>query len=114
MKNQIKMSDLERGGQLFGWLLATQNGLYEFAHFDQLQRQMWISDLEMVIRKRRPSLLLQFDRINSNNQQNQHKRRSPSVGKQMLEKENRTLLEMLEAERMALRDEECVRELATR
>jgi hypothetical protein len=112
MKKQIKMSDLERGGQLFGWLLATQNGLYEFAHFDQLQRQMWISDLEMVIRKRRPSLLLQFDRINSN--QNQHKRRSASVGKQMLEKENRTLLEMLEAERMALKDEECVRVLATR
>jgi hypothetical protein len=41
-------------------------------------------------------------------------RRSPSVGKQLLEKENRGLLELLEAERRALKDEETVRELATR
>jgi hypothetical protein len=41
-------------------------------------------------------------------------RRSPSVGKQLLQRENRELLEQLESERRALRDEETVREMATR
>ena len=110
----------------------------EFAHFDQLQRQMWISDLEMVIRKRRPSLLLQFDRLNSIGETNGRKmerrkgerikggregeekeedegEKEEEVGEEAEEEESmRALLKMLEAERRALQDEETVRRMATR
>uniref|UniRef100_A0A183BHP4 PH domain-containing protein n=1 Tax=Globodera pallida TaxID=36090 RepID=A0A183BHP4_GLOPA len=86
---------------LFGWLLVTADGVFEFAHFDQLQRQFWIADTELAIRKRNPSLLCHFDRSNSL--------------KQNAEKSaTRELEEALEMERRALRDEECVRQLATR
>lgn len=148
---RIELCDDDKGNdqdgeeqRLHSWLLATRTALFQFAHFDQLQRHLWIADLELVTSKRRASLLLQFDRSNSRqittsrDEQGKGSRqtaekhwqqptqeqatltsRSPSqteckLREQLLDRENHELMQLLKAERQALEDEETVRQLATR
>uniref|UniRef100_A0A915DGF7 PH domain-containing protein n=1 Tax=Ditylenchus dipsaci TaxID=166011 RepID=A0A915DGF7_9BILA len=74
-------------GDRFVWEVRTKTHCFQFAHFDELQRQMWISDMEIIVNN--------CHRI-------------------LLESENKRLVTMLDSERKALYDEEIVRQLATR
>ncbi|KAL3119262.1 hypothetical protein niasHT_000206 [Heterodera trifolii] len=93
---------------LFGWHLVTFDGIFEFAHFDQLQRQLWIADIELAIRKRNPSLLCQFDRANS------FRKIPEEILMEKLESEKRELEKALETEREALGDEKHKRQMGTK
>ncbi|KAE9548926.1 hypothetical protein FO519_007871 [Halicephalobus sp. NKZ332] len=97
----------------FTWQLFASKQKFQFGHFDEIQRQHWIADMNLVIEYRTKSELFNFDRECS--------RRSENVGKEKeyswklaLEAENQRLTQLLNDERRALYDEEIVRELATR
>ncbi|KAL3089576.1 hypothetical protein niasHT_030085 [Heterodera trifolii] len=104
--NEESEEGYEKG--LFGWHLVTFDGIFEFAHFDQLQRQLWIADIELAIRKRNPSLLCQFDRANS------FRKIPEEILMEKLESEKRELEKALETEREALGDEKHKRQMGTK
>uniref|UniRef100_A0AC34PZC7 PH domain-containing protein n=1 Tax=Panagrolaimus sp. JU765 TaxID=591449 RepID=A0AC34PZC7_9BILA len=97
----------------FTWQLFTSKEKYQFGHFDEIQRQHWIADMNLVIEYRNKSDLYNFDKEFSKRTENIGKEKEYSW-KIALESENERLTEMLNQERRALYDEEIVRELATR
>uniref|UniRef100_A0A7E4VZQ4 PH domain-containing protein n=1 Tax=Panagrellus redivivus TaxID=6233 RepID=A0A7E4VZQ4_PANRE len=97
----------------FTWQLYTSKHKYQFGHFDEIQRQHWFSDMNLVIEYRSKSDLFNFDREFSRRNENIGKEKDCSW-KLALESENQRLTQLLNEERQALYDEEIVRELATR
>ncbi|KAI1706838.1 hypothetical protein DdX_12832 [Ditylenchus destructor] len=113
---EIEIGSFER--DRFVWQIKTPKWCYQFAHFDGLQRQLWISDLELVVNNSHRADLAEYDRQNSKfypkNQRKNWQRARSSSSKILLESENLRLMDLLEVERKALYDEELVRQLATR
>jgi hypothetical protein len=97
----------------FTWELYTSKHKYQFGHFDEIQRQHWIADLNLVIDYRNKSDLYDFDKEFSKRPENLGKEKDYSW-KLALESDNQRLTQLLNEERRALYDEEIVRELATR
>uniref|UniRef100_A0AC34FDH7 PH domain-containing protein n=1 Tax=Panagrolaimus sp. ES5 TaxID=591445 RepID=A0AC34FDH7_9BILA len=97
----------------FTWQLYTSKSKYQFGHFDEIQRQHWITDMNLVIDYRNKSDLYEFDKEFSKRPENMGKEKDSSW-KLALESDNQRLTQLLNEERRALYDEEIVRELATR
>uniref|UniRef100_A0A914YGF2 Uncharacterized protein n=1 Tax=Panagrolaimus superbus TaxID=310955 RepID=A0A914YGF2_9BILA len=97
----------------FTWQLYTSKNKYQFGHFDEIQRQHWITDMNLVTDYRNKSDLYEFDKEFSKRPENMGKEKDSSW-KLALESDNQRLTQLLNEERRALYDEEIVRELATR
>jgi len=99
----------------FNWMVVTAgNNRFQFSHFDELQRQLWIADMKMVAANCHREELEIFDRNNSMTAPKSKEREGSSSTRIILETDNQRLLTQINLERKALLDEEVVRQLATR
>ncbi|KAK0415195.1 hypothetical protein QR680_011820 [Steinernema hermaphroditum] len=98
----------------FTWSLKAGKAIYEFGHFDEIQRNFWMRDMQLVSEHRSKSDLLNFDRSESHRAENLGTAEKNLSWRLALEADNLRLTELLNEERQALYDEEIVRTLATR
>lgn len=110
-------SSVHRGtfeDERFTWQLNCSENKFIFAHFDELRRTHWMSEMQMAIERRTRSDLLEYDRECSRRPENLITSEKNLTWRLALESENSRLMKLLDEERRALHDEEIVRTLATR
>ncbi|EJW83609.1 hypothetical protein WUBG_05481 [Wuchereria bancrofti] len=108
---QVGTFDEER----FTWLLTAESKQkYEFGHFDELRRKHWIFTMNLAIERRSVEDLQKYDRECSRNTECPVLRDKNLSWRLALECENERLMQLLDDQRRALRDEEIVRTIATR
>ncbi|EFO24443.2 hypothetical protein LOAG_04042 [Loa loa] len=108
---QVGTFDEER----FTWLLATESKQkYRFGHFDELRRKHWIFAMNMAIERRSVEDLRKYDRECSYSTECRVLRDKNLSWRLALESENERLMQLLDNQRRALRDEEIVRTIAAR
>ncbi|VDN89651.1 unnamed protein product [Brugia pahangi] len=121
---QIGTFDEER----FTWLLTAESKRkYEFGHFDELRRKHWIFSnacfnylitkiiaMNLAIERRSVEDLQKYDRECSRSTEYPILRDKNLSWRLALECENERLMQLLDDQRRALRDEEIVRTIATR
>ncbi|VDK84719.1 unnamed protein product [Litomosoides sigmodontis] len=108
---QIGTFDEER----FTWLLiAASEQKWEFGHFDELQRKHWMFAMNLAIEQRSVEDLQSHDRESSRSTESHALRDKNLSWRLALECENERLMQLLDDQRRALRDEEIVRTIAAR
>lgn len=98
----------------FTWQLNCSENKFIFAHFDELRRTQWMSEMQMALERRTKSDLLEYDRECSKRPENLICSEKNLTWRLALESENSRLMKLLDEERRALHDEEIVRTLAAR
>ncbi|CAG9531678.1 unnamed protein product [Cercopithifilaria johnstoni] len=108
---QVSTFDEER----FTWLLiAESKQKYEFGHFDELRRKHWILAMNLAREQRSVEDLQNYDRECSRSTEYRVLQDKNLSWRLALECENERLMQLLDDQRRALRDEEIVRTIAAR
>ncbi|KAE9416632.1 hypothetical protein Angca_000916 [Angiostrongylus cantonensis] len=100
-------------GDRFVWEVQSGKHVMQFAHFDALMSRAYVTDIRLAIERPTRSALQDLDHKRSLRHGGRRYDRELSE-RQQLETEKRRLEFQLEQERLALKDEEIVRGLATR
>lgn len=85
-----------------------------FGHFDELRRKHWMSAMKLAVEQRSSEELLEYDRKCSRSSECFAATDKNLSWRLALECENERLMQLLDDQRRALRDEEIVRTLAAR
>ncbi|VDM73002.1 unnamed protein product [Strongylus vulgaris] len=110
---ETRVSDSAVEGDRFVWDVQFGKRVLEFAHFDPLISRAFVTDIRLAIERPTRIALQDFDQKRSLRHDGRRYDREISE-RQQLETEKRRLEFELEQERLALKDEEIVRGLATR
>ncbi|ETN85767.1 hypothetical protein NECAME_16662 [Necator americanus] len=110
---ETRVSDSAVEGDRFVWDVQFGKRVVEFAHFDPLISRAFVTDIRLAIERPTRLALQDFDQKRSLRYDGRRCDREISE-RQQLETEKRRLEFELEQERLALKDEEIVRGLATR
>ncbi|KJH48335.1 hypothetical protein DICVIV_05576 [Dictyocaulus viviparus] len=112
LEPEIRIQDTIKQNDRFVWEVQSGKHVVQFAHFDALMGRAYVTDIRLAIERPTRSALKDLDYKRSLRYGRRYDRELSE--RQQLETEKRRLEFELEQERLALKDEEIVRGLATR
>lgn len=112
LDDDTRIQDSIVQGDRFVWEVQSGKHVIQFAHFDPLMSRAYVTDIRLAIERPTRSALQDLDHKRSLRHSRRYDRELSE--RQQLETEKRRLEFQLEQERLALKDEEIVRGLATR
>ncbi|KAJ1355382.1 hypothetical protein KIN20_012766 [Parelaphostrongylus tenuis] len=112
LDDDTRIQDCIAQGDRFVWEVQSGKQVMQFAHFDALMSRAYVTDIRLAIERPTRSALQDLDHKRALRHSRRYDREVSE--RQQLETEKRRLEFQLEQERLALKDEEIVRGLATR